>query len=70
VSAEKRWRFVKDNDGHSYCIPADAFEHFGRLLEGGESTEGEFIDAYDGYRTAYHPSQYTFTDPRGPKGKP
>lgn len=47
----KKVHATKDNDGHWYVIPVELVEEFDRLLEGGESTEDEFIDKFSDYMT-------------------
>jgi len=76
--SEKRYRFVKDEDGHDYMIPAgkrDEFdrwvEHQSRLWEPGlsdeefRSREAEYTgEDFGDHRISMHPSNYTFTDPQ------
>jgi predicted HAD superfamily Cof-like phosphohydrolase len=42
---------TSDNEGHKYVIPAEMAEEFSRLLDGGESTEDEFIERFSQYMT-------------------
>jgi hypothetical protein len=71
-----RYRFVSDDDGHDYLIPADKKEAFDRWLEhqselwGGPHTEEEFkaLEAscsgedFDSYKIDAH-QRYTFEKP-------
>jgi hypothetical protein len=76
--AEQRFRFVSDDDGHDYLIPAEKkeqfnkwLEHQGRLWEPGLS-DAEFKkrdadytgEDFGGYMTGRSPANYTFTDPQ------
>lgn len=47
----KKVHAIKDDDGHWYVIPAEMIEEFHRLLDGGESTEDEFIEKFSDYMT-------------------
>lgn len=58
----KRWRICKDDDGHSYIIPAEKLREFDKWLETVE--DGDVSDIFDQYRCRMHPSCYTFTDPK------
>jgi hypothetical protein len=56
-----RKRFITDDDGHWYCIPADETKDFYKWVKYMESEDtreytGKF---YDDYRTN-HPINYTF----------
>jgi hypothetical protein len=60
-----RFRFVKDNDGHTYLIEADQIGQFETWLEAGpywdwNGYEGEDFNIYRVDGTG----QYTFTDPQ------
>lgn len=76
--SEQRFRFVSDDDGHDYLIPAEKKEQFDKWLEhqsklwGGSHSDEEFkaLEAeYDGedfntYGIGRSPEGYTFTDPK------
>lgn len=60
--AEKRFRLVQDESGHSYVIPADRMDDFELFAT---SDEGEqFSDEFEPMMMNWHPSKLTFTDPR------
>jgi hypothetical protein len=74
----ERFRFVSDDDGHTYLIPAEkkeAFdawlEHQGKLWTQGSLSDEEFKaleESYKGedfndYRADYSPESYTFESP-------
>jgi hypothetical protein len=42
---------IKDDDGHWYVIPSEMAVEFHNLLNGGESTEDEFIEKFSDYMT-------------------
>lgn len=42
---------TKDDDGHWYVIPVELVDEFNRLLDGGESTEDEFIEKFSEFMT-------------------
>jgi hypothetical protein len=49
--ALKKVHATKDNDDHWYVIPVELIEEFDKLLDGGESTEDEFIEKFSDYMT-------------------
>jgi hypothetical protein len=58
------WRFVRDNDGHDYIIPADSEQEFRDWVETMEADWG-VATGYTGrdfndYRLRSHPSCYIF----------
>jgi hypothetical protein len=56
-----RFRFLKDDDGHTYLIQVGKEEEFARWLDAGpywENYEGEEFESI-----GCHPSCYTFTNP-------
>lgn len=61
----QRFRFVRDNDGHDYMIPAELCEKFEAWVDfyadwdNGLEYLGENFDKY----RINSPSEYTFTDP-------
>jgi len=61
-----RYRFMQDDDGHVYLIPAELREEFMRLEEEGyvDGNFQPFIDKFDQYRKGYSISAYSFTDPQ------
>lgn len=44
VWTNAQWRFVTDDDGHNYIIPADKKDEFQRWVEYMESDSGEEFD--------------------------
>lgn len=64
--SEERFRFMKDDDGHVYLIPAELKELFMALEDIGYTTNAynKFIDTFDQYRVGESISGFTFTDPR------
>lgn len=62
---QQRWRFVRDDDGHSYLIPAEAAQQFyawvDHMYESSIPYEG--IDFND-CRINGCTSLYSFTDPK------
>lgn len=67
---EKRFRFMTDDDGHVYLIPADMREKFLEMEEDVYLTvldQGgveKFIETFDQYRVGSSVSAYSFTDPQ------
>lgn len=51
MSELKKVKAVQDSDCHWYVIPAEMLDEFYKLLEGNESTEDEFIDKFEKFRT-------------------
>ena len=64
--SEQRFRFMEDDDGHVYLIPAELREKFLEMEEDGYTTGdfNKFIDTFDQYRKGYSISVYSFTDPQ------
>lgn len=63
----KRFRFVEDEDGHTYMIPADMEEQFHKwvqIMPGDLDEEGYVGQDFEEYSIGGAASQYTFTDPR------
>jgi len=60
----KRFRFIKDDDGHTYLIEADQVKKFEKWVAAGPYWENyrgpDFSDAAIGC----NPNCYTFTDPK------
>jgi predicted HAD superfamily Cof-like phosphohydrolase len=42
---------TQDGEGHWYVVPVDLKDEFDRLLDGGETTENEFIEQFSQYMT-------------------
>lgn len=61
----QRWRFVKDDDGHCYLIPADKWDDFEKWMEAGPYWEDYHGEYFGDYSIGSSPSNYTFTDPKG-----
>lgn len=67
-----RFRFVQDDDGHDYMIPADMFELFNEMEEAAYAgyrnddygPGNKFDEMFGKYRTGCHISVYSFTDPK------
>jgi len=60
---EKRFRLVKDDDGHSYVIPAGLLKEFHAWVEAAaDEYEGYTGPSFEDFALSYHPSAYTFTD--------
>lgn len=60
----RRWRFVRDDDGHDYMIPADEQDEFQRWLDAGPYWEGYEGEDFNARRIGGSPSLYSFTDPK------
>lgn len=60
-----RYRFMKDNDGHDYLVPADKWQEFFAWVEAVEK-DSRLYDGedFDKYRIGCNPGFYTFTDPK------
>lgn len=52
----KRLRFIQDDSGHWYAIPADRREEFELWVASENSSE------FDCFRLNMHPTNYTFVD--------
>lgn len=66
--SEKRFRFVKDDDGHDYLIPAELEKEFELWLIAVEDWDDTWNGPdFDQYRTSMSPNNYTFTDPKEDK---
>lgn len=70
----QRFRFVKDDDGHDYLIPAELENQFNEWVAESDPWREpqDEEDVYDGpsfdeYRTDMSPNNYTFTDPKEDK---
>ena len=63
IWANGTYRFVKDDDGHAYIIPADKQEEFRIWVEYMESDGDEEYTGEDfgDYRLGSHPSCYVIT---------
>jgi hypothetical protein len=63
-TVSKRWRLVKDDDGHSYVIPAEFQEGFEKWVEA-MSNDSEWVGVdFEKYSLGGDPSCVTFTDPK------
>jgi hypothetical protein len=67
----KRWRFVSDDDGHDYLIPAELEKQFNHWVDSADPFDEDAAE-YDGpdfneFRTGMSPNSYTFTDPKEDK---
>lgn len=60
----ERFRFVKDDDGHTYLIPADKQADFEKWLEAGPYWEDYKGEDFQDYETGCSACRYTFTDPK------
>jgi hypothetical protein len=60
-----RYAFTRDDDGHTYLIPAEDRRLFHEMLNKTLVTEdhGDFITRFDRFRVS-SAQDYTFTDPR------
>ena len=60
----KRFRFISDDSGHTYAIPADKREAFERWVDSfNDSAEGDYSEGdFEQYRINMHASNYTFID--------
>jgi len=65
--ATQRFRFMRDDDGHDYIIPADEEAQFRRWLACGPYWEGYEGYDYNDCAIGCSPSCYTFTDPQETK---
>ena len=62
IWANGTWRFVKDNDGHNYIIPADKRDEFRKWVEYMESDSDEEYTGEDfGDCRIDGPSSYVIT---------
>lgn len=61
-----RFRFMNDDDGHWYLIPAGEEKQFEKWLKAGPYWENYNIDDkdYEGCRIGGSPSDWTFEEPR------
>ena len=67
---EQRYSMVQDDDGHTYIINAADRVEFETLLEGDEDgLWTRFHNRFGGNMLNWHPSGYTFTDPRTATGE-
>lgn len=64
AKAPQRWRFVKDDDGHTYLIPADKRKAFDLWVEASPYWDGYEGEDFQGDETGTSSSNYTFTDPK------
>ena len=64
--SEKRFCFMRDDDGHVYLIPAHLKEKFMRIEEDAylQRDFTKFIDQFNQYRVGWSESAYSFTDPK------
>lgn len=64
--AKERFCFVKDDDGHTYMIPADRRREFDKWLETIEDYDAVPWSGYDfeDCRLRHAPQCYSFTDPQ------
>jgi len=66
AAKEKRYCFMKDNDGHSYLVPFELNGRFIDVLD--ECSERDkwikFEAEFGNMRLHYHPNCYSFTDPK------
>lgn len=79
--SEQRFRFVSDDDGYDYLIPADKKEQFDKWLENQtrlwepglsdeefKRREAEYAgEDFNDYMAGRSPESYTFTDPQPDK---
>lgn len=63
----QRWCFAKDDDGHTFLIPAHMKAQFEELLYKDDDFE-EFNDVFYQYGIGGGAEGYTFTDPQ-PRSK-
>lgn len=67
---EQRYCMVKDDDGHTFIINVADIDDFNKLLEGDEDgLWATFHRRFDNCMLNYHPSSYTFTDPKNIHGE-
>lgn len=61
----RRWILIDDNDGHSYCIPADYIEAFFSWCSHQESdSDGEYKgQSFDDFNLGGCPTLLTFENP-------
>lgn len=60
---EKRWCFVRDDDGHWYLIPLEDQEEFYNDLEKGEEDYWcDFNNKWEGHRET-SPAAFSFSNP-------
>lgn len=61
---EIRYRFVRDDDGHTYLIEANQVPEFEKWLAAAPYWDGYEGRYFDRYSIGCSPSMYTFTDPK------
>ena len=59
-----RYRFVKDDDGHTYLIDERDRDNFNRWLEAGPYWEDYDGKDFSESTIGTHVSNFTFTDPK------
>lgn len=68
---KQRYRLTKDDDGHTYLVPAEKAEEFGELCDEAYASDDftAFERKFGKYRIG-DAHALTFTDPRGFDGEP
>jgi hypothetical protein len=62
---EARYRFMKDNDGHTYLIPVGQEKAFRTWVEACMDEDGNDVGPqFDGWKLDGDPARFTFTDPQ------
>lgn len=64
IKEPQRFRFVRDDDGHTYLIPALLEEDFHKWVIATTDGGGYSGTDFEQYSIGCNPSIYTFTDPR------
>jgi hypothetical protein len=63
--SKQRYCFLSDDDGHDYMVPLELRDKFQKDMEEAYRIEDfGIVDWVDEYRCGYHPSCYSFTDPK------
>lgn len=68
--AKQRYRLTKDDDGHTYLVPAERAEEFGELCD--EAYANDDFTAFENKFGKYRidgAHNLTFTDPRDLSGE-
>lgn len=68
LTKEPRFRFVSDDDGHDYLIPADKESAFDEWMEYSDVSDEWSGEDFTDCRIDYSMNCYTFTNPKLDEG--